>query len=319
MQLRNVLLIGGSGLIGSAIARKLSAAGLRVTIPTRRRERVKHLIMLPTVDVVQAKVTDAAVLAALVRGQDAVINLAGILQGGRGTPYGPAFRQVHVDLPANIAAACVAAGVKRLLHFSALGAAADAPSMYLRSKAAGEAAVLAVKEQVAVTVFRPSIVFGPQDRFLNFFALLQRRFPFIALGRAQAKMQPVYVEDVAQAVLNALDHPATFGATYEIAGPRVYTLKELMQYAGAVSGHPRLVIELPDSLAYLQAGLMEWLPNPPLSRDNLDTMRVDNVMAGAVAPELGVHPVAMEAVVPGYLSGASPRERYMKLRDHAGR
>lgn len=319
MHLRNVLLIGGSGLIGSAIARRLSAAGVGVTVPTRRRERAKGLILLPTVDVVQARVTDPAVLAGLVQGQDAVINLVGILQGSRGTPYGPQFKALHVDLPANLAAACVAAGVPRLVHLSALGAAADAPSMYLRSKAAGEAALLALREQLAVTLIRPSVVFGAQDRFLNLFAQLQAMFPCIALGRAQARLQPVHVEDVAQAVVNVLDQPDTFGKAYDIAGPRVYTLKELMQYAGSVSGHPRVVLELPDRLAYLQAWCMEWLPNPPLSRDNLDSMRIDSVLPGALAPELGVHPVALEAVVPGYLSGVSPRERYMKLRDHAGR
>jgi len=319
MQTRKVLLIGGSGLIGAAIADKLTAAEIQVTVPTRNRERAKHLILLPTIDVVQAKVSDPAQLAQLVRGQDAVINLVGILQSRGGDPYGPDFKAAHVDLARNVAQACVDAGVPRLIHMSALGARADAPSMYLRSKAAGEAAVLAFQDRLAVTIFRPSVVFGQDDKFLNLFAQLQGMAPFFPLGRGGAKLQPVYVEDVAQAVFNVLDNQVTFGKTYELAGPKAYTLKQLVQYAGAVSGHPRLVIDLPDALAYLQAWFMEILPNPPLSRDNLDSLKADNLMAGALAPELGVTPVALEAEAPLYLAGQSPRERFMRLRDHAGR
>jgi len=319
MQTRNVLLIGGSGLIGAAIARKLTTLDIRVTVPTRNRERAKELILLPTIDVVPADVADPAQLAALLRGQDAVINLAGILQSRRGDPYGPEFRAVHVDLARSVAQACVAAGVPRLIHFSALGARADAPSMYLRSKAAGEAAMREVKDRLALTIFRPSVVFGDADKFINLFARLQQYAPVFPLGRADAKLQPIWVEDVARAVLNALDNRASFGKTYELAGPKVYTLRQLAEYAGQVSGHPRPVIGLPDWLAYLQAWCMEWLPGAPLSRDNLDSLSVDNLMAGPVAPELGIHPVAMEAEVPAYRSANTPRGRLMRYRDHAGR
>jgi uncharacterized protein YbjT (DUF2867 family) len=255
----------------------------------------------------------------VVAGMDAVINLAGILHSRPGDPYGPDFKAVHVDLPAAIAAACVAAQVPRLVQVSSLNAAAGAPSMYLRSKAAGEAAVLAVKDQAAVSVLRPSVVFGEDDKFLNMFALMQKSMPFVPLGHTGGKLQPVHVEDVAQALVNILANPATFGRTFEIAGPKVYTLKQLVQYAGLTSGHPRLVIDLPDGLARLQAWFMEFLPEPPLSRDNLDSMKVDNVLAGPPTPELGVTPVAMEAIVPLYMSHNLPRERFMKLRDHAGR
>ena len=322
MHLRNVLLIGGSGFIGSAIAARLSGAGVNVLVPTRRRERAKALILLPTVEVVEAQVHDEAQLAQLVRGMDAVINLVGVLHGSRGRhgePYGPQFKQAHVDLPRKIAQACVNAGVPRLVHVSALGARADAPAMYLRSKAAGEAALMEFKDRLALTILRPSVCFGPDDQFLNLFAHLQAMMLFFPLGRAEAKLQPVYVEDVAQAAINVLTNPATFGQAYDIAGPRVYTLKELVQYAGAQSGHPRLVVALPEPLAYLQAWMMEWLPNPPLSRDNLDAVKVDNIMAGKVAPELGITPVALETIGPMYLSHQTPRDRYMQLRDHAGR
>jgi NADH dehydrogenase len=319
MQTRNILLVGGSGMIGSAIARKLTALDRRVIIPTRRRERAKELILLPTIDVQQADVFDPAQLAALVRGKDAVINLAGILQSRRGDPYGPDFKAVHVDLVRNVAQACVAAGVPRLIHFSALGAKSDAPSMYLRSKAAGEAAALEVRDELALTIFRPSVVFGEGDKFLNLFAQLQGMAPLFPLGRADAKLQPIWVEDVAQAAVNALDNRETFGKTYELAGPRAYTLRELVQYAGQVSGHPRPVIGLPNSLAYLQAWFLEWLPSPPLSRDNLDSLSIDNLASGPIAPELGVQPTTMEAEVPAYKSSNTPRGRLMRYRDHAGR
>ena len=322
MHLRNVLLIGGSGFVGSAIAARLSGAGVNVLVPTRRRERAKALILLPTVEVVEAQVHDEAQLAQLVRGMDAVINLVGVLHGGRGRqgePYGPQFKQAHVDLPRKIAQACVNAGVPRLVHVSALGARADAPAMYLRSKAAGEAALMEFKDRLALTILRPSVCFGPDDKFLNLFAHLQAMMLFFPLGRAEAKLQPVYVEDVAQAAINVLANPATFGQAYDIAGPKAYTLKELVQYAGSLSGHPRLVVGLPEPLAYLQAWMMEWLPNPPLSRDNLDAIKVDNLMAGEVSPELGITPVALETIGPMYLSHQTPRERYMQLRDHAGR
>ena len=319
MHTRNVLLIGGSGLIGSAIARILTTAEVRVTVTTRNRERAKHLILLPTVDVVEADMRDPAQLAQLMRGQDAVINLVGVLQSRGGDPYGPQFKAAHVDLARSVAQACVAAGVPRLLHFSALGASAQAPSMYLRSKAAGEAAVLEFKDRLALTIFRPSVVFGQGDKFLNLFASLQAMAPVFPLGRGGAKLQPIWVEDVAQAAVNALDEREAYGQTYDLAGPRSYTLRQLVEYAGVVSGHPRPVIDLPDALAYLQAWLMEFLPNPPIIRDNLDSLKSDNLMSGDIAPELGVIPVSMEAEAPLYLAGQNPRARLGRYRDHAGR
>ena len=319
MNLHNFLIVGGTGFIGSVVTRKLAALGKKVVVPTRRRERAKHLILLPTVDVIEADIHDPLVLARLLEKVDAVINLAGILHSDTGYPYGARFKAAHVDLPRKIAQACAAAGVPRLLHMSALGAATDAPSMYLRSKAAGEAAVLAAAGSVGVTMFRPSVVFGRDDSFLNMFARLQRMAPVIPVGGARARLQPVHVEDVAQAMVNAAGNPATAGRTYALAGPTSYTLKQIIEYAGHVSGHPRPVIGLPAGIAYLQAWAMEFAPFQVLSRDNLDSLKVDSVTALPFAPELGVVPVAMETIVPGYLARQSPRERYMQLRDRAGR
>ena len=319
MNSRNILVIGGSGFVGSAIVRKLAAAGRRVSVPTRHRDRAKHLILLPTVDVVEADVHDDAALAGLVAGRDAVINLVGILHGDSGRPYGKRFRAAHVDLPRRIAAACAAAAVPRLLHMSALGVAENAPSMYLRSKAAGEAAVREAAGPVAVTVFRPSVIFGREDRFVNMFADMQAFLPLMALGRPGARLQPVHVEDVASAFVNALDNRATFGKTYDLAGPKAYALRDIIAFAGRASGHPRPVLRLPDGLAYLQAWLMEWAPVKLMSRDNLDSLGVDSVSAAAFPAELGVQPASMEAVMTDLLARHTPRERYMRLRDRAGR
>lgn len=327
MTARNILITGGAGFIGSAIAARLAAQGRRVVIPTRRRERAKHLITLPTAEVIEADIQDEAALTQLMRGMDAVIHLPGILHSDTATPYGARFKRVHVELARKVAEAAVQAGVPRVLHMSALGADANGPSMYLRSKADGEAAMQTVLQTAvrsgaggaALTIFRPAVVFGRGDRFLNLFATMQRFAPLMLMVKPHAKMQPVWVEDVAQAFVNALDDPRTHGKTYELAGPKVYALGDLMRYAGEVCGHARPLFALPDRIAYLQAWMCEFAPLELLSRDNLDSMKEDSVMQGAVAPELGIMPVAMESVVPGYLSGQSPKERYMRLRDHAGR
>jgi NADH dehydrogenase len=301
----NILLIGGSGFIGAAIARRLAAAGHNVTVPSRRPERAAPLRVLPTVEVVAADVHDPAQLAALMQGRDAVINLVGILRGD--------FQRAHVDLPRAIATAACAAGVTRLLHMSALGAAANGPSAYLRSKAAGEAAVRNVADarqgQLDVTVFRPSVVFGAGDHFLNLFAGLLAVAPLLPLACPDARFQPVWVEDVAACFAAALERPDSIGQCYELAGPTVYTLAELVRYAGRVSGHPRPVIGLPDSLSYLQALLMELVPGGPMTRDNYLSMQTPNV-ASAVPLPFDCKPTALEAVAPAYLGTALPRRRF---------
>jgi uncharacterized protein YbjT (DUF2867 family) len=307
MGYRFVLVIGGAGFIGSHVVAKLSPTGRRVIVPTRHYEHAKHLSVLPAVDdVVEADIHDDAALRRLMIGIDAVINLVGILHakaGASGTRYGPEFARAHVELPHRIVAACVATDVRRYLHMSALGADAHGPSMYLRSKADGEKAAFS-HPAVATTVFRPSVVFGEEDRFLNLFASMQKYLPVIPLAGADAKFQPIYVQDVAQAFVHALDNDHTIGRIYELAGPAIYTLRELVRLAGLYSGHPRPVLSLPPALARLQALLLEHMPGAPLmSRDNLDSMKIDNVAHEAIAPELGIKPVELEAVAPYYLAG----------------
>ncbi|MBK7422811.1 MAG: complex I NDUFA9 subunit family protein [Propionivibrio sp.] len=319
MELKKVLLIGGSGFVGGWIANRLSERGIRVNIPTRRRDNTKQLILLPTVYMVDADVHDPQVLVSLMTGVDAVINLVGILHDGDSRkPYGKRFAAAHVELPKKILAAMMQTGVRRLVHMSALRASEDAPSAYLRSKAAGEAAVLGAASELDVTVFRPSVIFGPGDAFLNTFASLLRVFPVMPLGGADARFQPVYIGDVADAFCASLTDRATFGQTYELCGPTVYTLRELVEYTGELIGRRRPVIGLPDSLAYLQAGFLSLLPNPPMSPDNLRSMQLDNLTDGSHNYP-GWQPQSLEAVAPGYLSALRPNLRLDKYRCRAGR
>ncbi len=301
--MKNILVIGGTGFLGSAIVRELArrpaSAEFDVTLPTRRRERAKHLLVLPTANVVDADVHDPATLARLMTAQDAVISLVGILKGGEGQPYGKGFARAHVELPQKIAAAAKAAGVRRVLHVSALKAANDAPSGYLRSKAAGEAAL--ADAGLDLTIFRPSVIFGRGDSFLTLFARLAKIAPFFPLAGADARFQPVWVEDVAAAVVDSLLRAESIGNTYELCGPKQYSLRELVAYAAAVSGHPRWVIGLPEAVAWLQAWAMELIPNGPMTRDNIRSMRIASVCDAGCTLPFGRKATALEVVAPTYL------------------
>jgi NADH dehydrogenase len=318
MRHQSIALIGGSGFIGSHLANALVAAGKNVRLATRRRSHAAHLTLLP-LDVIEVDVFDPVELARFVEGADAVVNLAGTLHGGRGTPYGAQFAQLHVELPSKIAAACEGKGVHRLVHLSAINADPNGPSMYLRSKGDGEKAVRAAT-QLATTIFRPSVVFGPEDRFLNTFAGLQRLFPVLPLAKPDARFQPVYVGDVVKAIVGTLDLDAASGQTYELGGPTVYTLESLVRYCGELIGRQARIVRLPDALAYMQALTFETLPGAPLiTRDNLDSMSCDAVLSGPLAPELNLEPVAVEAIAPVYLNEASLRSRFSAFRATAGR
>ncbi|MDR7332578.1 complex I NDUFA9 subunit family protein [Roseateles asaccharophilus] len=295
----SVLILGGSGFVGRALCEQLTrrlGADVRITVPTRRLPHAQAVQSLPGVTIIQADVFRD--LPALVRGHDAVVNLVAILQGSAA-----AFEHVHVELPRRI----VASGARRVVHVSALGVAEHAPSRYLRSKAAGEG-VLRVGEQTAgldLTVVRPSLVFGREDRSVNLFARLQRWSPVMPLGGADARLQPVWVQDLARALVEVLLRRDSIGQTYEIAGPRELTLGELVRLAGRAAGCERPVLALPAPLATLQALVMECLPGEPLlSRDNLASLTVPNVPGGDLPGpgRLGIRPAALEAVLPGYLA-----------------
>jgi NADH dehydrogenase len=302
MRYESILVIGGSGFIGSHIVAQLAATGRRVIVPTRRPHRARHLTVLPTVQLVEADVYDPLALDRLMQHADAVVNLVGVLHSSGGTPWGPAFERAHVELPRRLVAACQRQRVKRFLHMSALGADQHGPSMYQRSKAAGEK-IMVEARGIELTSFRPSVVFGPEDNFLNMFAQLQSVLPVLALGGVQTKFQPVFVGDVAQAFVQALENVDTIGQTYELVGTTVYSMKELLHLAGVYSGHPRPVIELPDVLARIQAFLLEHMPGGPImSRDNLDSMKVDNVATGLHSTPPAWQATPLEAVAPRYLA-----------------
>jgi NADH dehydrogenase len=290
----------------------LSAERYHVRVPSRDRERAKSLILLPTVDVLDADVHDPATLARLVRGTDAVINLAGVLHDGRGSR---SFAQTHVELTRKLIAACTQTGVRRYVHMSALGADVNGPSRYQRTKGAAE--TLVRESGLDWTLFRPSVIFGREDRFLNRFAWLLKFLPIVFLGRSRARFQPVFVEDVAAAMVASLGNRESFGKTYELAGPRVYTLRELVMLAGNLTGYRRPVIGLGDTLSYLQALTLEFLPGQLLTRDNYHSMQVDNVSTASFP--FGIQPRALEAEAPTWLAAASPRARYRAYRGHARR
>mgnify|MGYP001243186447 CR=1 FL=1 len=320
MDIKKVLLLGGSGFVGTYIANRLSERGVEVTIPTRRRERTKALIMLPNVEMVEADINCEKTLAGLVAGQDAVINLVGILHSRDvKLPYSADFANAHVELPRKIVAACKAAGVRRLLHMSALKADSQGPSEYLCSKGDGEKAVLAAQGDLDVTVFRPSVIFGLGDSFLSMFAAMLKKLPFFPLGFGQARFQPVWVADVADAFVDGLGNPATFGQAYDLCGPKTYTLRELLDYTAKLCGSSARIVALSEGWAYLQAGLLWLMPKPMLSPDNLRSMQVDSVCAAGCNTPPGWQPTALEAIAPSYVARNTPKGKLDSFRFRAGR
>jgi NADH dehydrogenase len=315
-----ILVLGGTGFVGRSVCERLcdrsGGASGRIVVPTRRLPRGDGVRSLPTVEVVAADVHDDIALAALLgSGIDAVVNLVAILQGSAA-----AFERAHVSLPERLGRLASAAGVQRLVHVSALGVGESAPSNYLRSKARGEAALKA--GFAGATILRPSVIFGAGDRFLNMFAQLQAVAPFLPLAGASARMQPVWVEDVAAAIVQALDRPDAPGQTLECAGPAEYTLSQLARLAGRWAGVERPQLALPGALATVQALAMEMLPGEPLlSRDNLASLTVPNVASGSLPGlrDWGIVPTPLEAVAPQYLGPDPARGRYDAFRAQARR
>jgi uncharacterized protein YbjT (DUF2867 family) len=327
MNIQNICILGGAGFVGSSMANQLSGRDQSVRVLTRKRERAKHLILLPGVEVVETDVHDSANLVKLFRGMHAVINLTGILHERKSGD----FNLCHVELPGKIARACIDSGVSRFLHMSALGASLTSHSAYQRSKAAGEATIREILFQAGgvpgrppgqpaldLTIFRPSVIFGRGDSFISLFARLLKTFSIVPLACPNAKFQPVWVEDVARAFVESLEDIRTVGNGYDLCGPRSYSLKEIVEYAGRVQGLQPRIIGLDDRLSYLLAWAMEHKPGVKLmTRDNYFAMQQDNVCS-ADWP-LGFPPTTLEAIVPDYLGGESSRGRYGDFREHARR
>ena len=316
-RVNRVCLVGGSGFVGRHVAERLAARGVRVIIPTRNRERAKtDLIVLPSVELVSADVNDPAQLSALVAGCDAVVNLVGILHEGRSGD----FRRAHLTLTEQCIAACKHHGVRRYLHMSALGAGPSAPSEYQRTKGEAEQRVVAAQASgLEATIFRPSVIFGDGDSFLTLFARMLALAPFVPLGSPGARFQPVWVEDVADAFVAALDLPQTAGQCYDLVGPDVFTLRELVQLVGKVTGNERPVVGLPDGLSRLQARVFGMLPVKLITYDNYLSMTVDNVSSMSWPAVFERTPSALEPIARQYLGNATPRGRYQAFRYRAGR
>lgn len=276
----DILLIGGNGFVGRVLAAQLQLAGYTVLIPTSHPFHGRELRLLPKVHIEEADIHEFDTLQSLcsrVKPGGAVINLVGVLHDKPGNPYGKVFRAAHVDLPKNIITAMQLTGLKRYLHMSALGADANGPSMYQRSKGDGELAVKA--SNLDWTIFRPSVIFGAQDQFINLFSKLTKLLPLMPLANYQAKFQPVSVDDVAAAFVKALKLPQTIRQSYDLVGPTVYTMQEIVEFAKRKAKTSCWVIPVPAFVGYLQALAFEFLPGPTLmSRDNIASMELPNIL-----------------------------------------
>ncbi len=324
MSLRNrsrlVCLLGGSGFVGRSLAALLVQHGYDVRIPTRDRARHRELLVLPGVDLITADVHDERTLAALLRGASIAINLVGILNE-RGHD-GSGFRRAHVELAEKLMRGCQEAGVTRLLQMSALKANAErGASHYLRTKGQAEQIVKdQAGQEIAYTIFRPSVIFGEGDSFTNRFARLLKLAPVLPLPRPDARFAPVYVEDVAQAFLRALEDTETHGKTYELCGPEIFSLLEVVEFLKRELKLKRVVVPMPDPLGRLQAWVGDYLlPGKPLSLDNFRSLGVASVCTEDGLALLGITPQSMEAVVPRYLTGEGRAARLARIREQSRR
>jgi NADH dehydrogenase len=296
-----IALLGGTGFVGSSLCERLVMAGHEVRILARHAERHRNLLVLPTAQVVEADVHNPIVLKREFQDIDVVVNLVGILnESGRD---GKGFEHAHAELPAKVVQACRQSGVTRLLHMSALHASPEGPSHYLRSKGRGEQIVHeAESAALHVTSFRPSVIFGPRDSFTNRFAGLLRQVPFVfPLACANARLQPVYVEDVVQAFVLALDRHATFGQRYNLCGPQVYSLLEIVIYLARQLGLKRHILPLNDTLSYLQASVLQFAPGKPFTPDNYRSLQVAAVCETPFPIIFGRTPGRFDEIVPTYI------------------
>jgi uncharacterized protein YbjT (DUF2867 family) len=294
----NVCVLGGAGFVGTELVTRLVGQGHWVRVPTRGPTHAQHLKVLPTAELITANVHDPRTLGQLLSGMDAVINLIGILnEKGRAT-----FQSVHADFAAKLITAMRGTRVCRLVQMSSVGADRDrGPSRYLRSKGEAETQIRAA-QHLDFTILRPSVIFGPRDSLTNrFAALLRLGGGFLPLARAQARFRPVYVADVAEAFLRTLQDSASFGQTYELCGPQILTLEQIVRLSAAVAGLPCHILALPDALGRLQAAMLGLLPGKPLSLDNFRSLTVDSVCTDNGCARLGITPRPMMAVLPYYL------------------
>lgn len=315
MKHNSICILGGTGFVGKYIAGRLVSTGKHVRILTRNRNNHRDLLVLPNVELIEADAFDSSQLEKNIEGMDAVINLIGILNEKQHN--GDGFRKVHVDLPKSILGACLKLHIPRIVHMSALHADANqGPSFYLRTKGEGENALHTFSsDRLTVTSFRPSVIFGPGDSFFNRFAKLLKVTPFaFPLACANARFAPVYVGDVADRFVQALDDKSTYGRHFDLCGPEQYSLKQLVEYTARTLGLKRQVIALPDFISKMQAHTLEWFPGKPFSLDNYNSLKIDSVC------QQGAHePTSIDMIVPSYLGSNNRQTEYDALRKIARR
>jgi NADH dehydrogenase len=315
---QSIVVLGGTGFLGTRLVARLIKDGRRVTVLSRDREQHKHLLVLPGLTLENCDVYDEAQLSEHFRGKDVVINLIGILnERGFG---GSGFRRAHTELTRGVLQAARSAGVTRLLQVSALKAAVDAPSYYLRSKGDAEHLIRESSSALDWTIFQPSVMFGPGDSFLNRFAGLLATIPWIfPLAKPNARFQPVFVDDVIEAMLRCLHGGASSRQIYELCGPQVYSLREIVGLVAKLTGRRRWIIGLPDPLARMQALVMDFVPGRPFSSDNYRSLTVDSVCRENGFAKLGIKPQSMVASARQYLGALEDNARLSHNRAGAGR
>jgi uncharacterized protein YbjT (DUF2867 family) len=318
MRPQTIAVLGGTGFLGTRLVARLIKDGHRVTVLSRDREQHKHLLVLPGLTLENCDVYDEAQLSERLRGKDVVINLIGILNE-RGFS-GAGFRRAHTELTQGLLRAARSAGVGKLLQVSALKAAVDAPSYYLRTKGDAEQLIRETSGALDWTIFRPSVMFGPGDSFLNRFAGLLAAIPLVfPLGKPNARFQPVLVDDVIEALLRCLHGGASSRQTYELGGPQVYSLREIVGLAAKLTGQRRWIFGLPDFVARIQGFAMDFVPGRPFSSDNYRSLTTDSVCTEDGFARLGIKPQSMLASARQYLGAFEDNARLSQNRASAGR
>ena len=313
----NVVLFGGTGFVGTHLARKLASMHFNIVVPTRRPHRHRDLLVLPTLKLVKANIQDEDDINKLVENANVVVNLVGILNE---TGKGSSFENIHVKFPEKLAKTCLKSQVNQFIHISSIGANIDAPSAYLRSKGQAEALISRVAEQgLSTTIFRPSVIFGPDDSFTRRFEqLLKLSMGWFFLVSPESRMQPVYVQDVVECIAQAMNEPRAAGKCYELAGPEEFNLFEIVSLIDELIQGNHKIIRLSPAVSRRMAAFMQYIPGKPLTPDNLLSLQVPNVSSETLPGWFGIEPCRLADIAETYLRPRSSN-RFDRYRARARR